>query len=170
VTPRVVRNGDENRLTGYPGLPGDLNPYRESLGRTVPIAGAILPGRGTYNLVFDSTSRAGAGKFTFRFWINDVKPPTVKLLGYSGGVVRLAVSDRGSGVDAGSIVAAIDGSANVANATYSKGVVSVRTGSLAGGKHTIELVVSDYQEAKNMEDVLRILPNTRDFRAGFSVG
>ena len=61
-------------------------------------------------------------------------------------------------------------SANVANATYSKGVVSVRTGSLAGGKHTIELVVSDYQEAKNMEDVLRILPNTRDFKASFSVG
>jgi subtilisin family serine protease len=170
VTPRVVRNGDENRLTGYPGLPGDLNPYRESLGESVPIAGAILPARGTYDLVFDSTSRASAGKFTFRFWINDVKPPTVKLLGYSGGVVRLAVSDGGSGVDAGSIVAAIDGSANVANATYSKGVVSVRTGSLAGGKHTIELVVSDYQEAKNMEDVLRILPNTRDFRAGFSVG
>ena len=36
VTPRVVRDGDENRLTGYPGLPGDLNPYRESLGETVP--------------------------------------------------------------------------------------------------------------------------------------
>ena len=34
VTPRVVRNGDENRLAGYVGLPGDLNPYRETLGES----------------------------------------------------------------------------------------------------------------------------------------
>jgi hypothetical protein len=168
VTPRVVRNGDENRLTGYPGLPGDLNPYRESIGATVPIAGAILPGRGTYDLVFDSAGRVNAGKFTFRFWLNDVTPPSVKLLGYAGGVLRLAVADRGSGVDPKSVVAVIDGSGNFADTTYSNGVVSVHTGSLSGGKHSIELVVSDYQEAKNMEDVLRILPNTRDFRATFT--
>ena len=169
VTPRVVRNDDENRLTGYPGLPGDLNPYRESLGDNVPIAGAILPGRGTYTVVFDSAGRVNAGKFTFRFWLNDVTPPRVKLLGYSGGVVRLAVGDRGSGVDPASVAAVIDGSGNAASTTYSKGVVSVHTGSLSAGKHTIALVVSDYQEAKNMEDVLRILPNTRDFKAAFTV-
>ncbi|MFL6014157.1 MAG: S8 family peptidase [Gaiellaceae bacterium] len=167
VTPRVVRNGDENRLTGYVGLPGDLNPYRESLGDNVPIAGAILPGRGTYDIVFDSAGRVNAGNFTFRFWLNDVTPPSVKLLGYSGGVLRLAISDRGSGVDAGSIIAGLDGNANV-DGSYARGVLSIRTGSLSGGKHTIEVDVSDYQEAKNMEDVLRILPNTRVFKAAFT--
>ena len=40
VTPRVVRNGDENRLTGYAGLPGDLNPYREQLGESVADRGS----------------------------------------------------------------------------------------------------------------------------------
>src|SRR5262249_23671992 len=39
VTPRVVRDDDENRLTGYVGLPGDLDPYRETVGRQVPAAG-----------------------------------------------------------------------------------------------------------------------------------
>ena len=109
-----------------------------------------------------------AGKFTFRFWLNDVTPPSVKLLGYSGGVLRLAISDRGSGVDPGSIIAGIDGNANV-DGSYAKGVLSIRTGSLSGGKHTIEVDVSDYQEAKNMEDVLRILPNTRVFKTSFTV-
>jgi hypothetical protein len=172
VTPRVVRDDDENRLTGYPGLPGDLNPYRESLGDNVPIVGAILPGKGNYDIVFDSVGRVNAGKFTFRFWLDDTTPPAVKLRGYSGGAVRFAVSDKGSGVDPGSIEAFLDGSDNPIQTTYSKskGIAAVHTGSLAGGKHTIELVVSDYQEAKNMEDVARILPNTRDVRASFTVG
>ena len=43
-----------------------------------------------------------------------------------------------------------------------------RTG-LAAGKHRLVVGVSDYQEAKNMEDVHRILPNTRVLRATFTV-
>ncbi len=44
VTPRLVRDGDENRLTGYAGLPGDLNPYRDSFGAAaVPVVAAIYP-------------------------------------------------------------------------------------------------------------------------------
>jgi hypothetical protein len=35
---------------------------------------------------------------------------------------------------------------------------------LPAGRHTLTLQLSDYQESKNMEDVLRILPNTRTFR------
>ncbi len=168
VTPRVVRNGDENRLTGYVGLPGDLNPYREQLGESVPIAGAVLPGPGKYSIVFDSAGRRAAGKFTFRLWINDVTPPAVKLRGYSRGVVTLAVGDSGSGVDAGSIVAYLDDRELApSSVSLAKGVVSVQVGSLSG-KHSIELLVSDYQETKNMEDVSRILPNTRDYAGTFT--
>jgi subtilisin family serine protease len=169
VTPRVVRDDDENRLTGYVGLPGDLNPYRETLGDAVPIVGAILPAAGNYDIVFDSPGRVNSGKFTFRFWLNDVTPPKVKLLGYKAGRIKLAATDKGSGVDPGSIEAFVDGSDSPIVTTYAKGVVTVRSGSLSSGKHSIELVVSDYQEAKNMEDVLRILPNTRDYKASFSV-
>jgi len=169
VTPRVVRGGDENRLTGYVGLPIDLNPYRDEFSEQAAIAGAILPSRGKYDIVFDSPGRSAAGKFTFRLWINDATPPTVKLRGYSGGVVKLGVSDAGAGVDSRSLRAFVDGGAATSPTTFNKGVVSVKTGSLAAGKHTIELLVSDYQEAKNMEDVAQILPNTRDFTASFTV-
>ncbi len=169
VTPRVVRGGDENRLTGLVGIPGDLNPYRESLGGRVAIAGAILPGRGKYSLVFDSVSRRNAGKFTFRFWINDVTPPVVKLRGYSKGVVKLDVRDAGAGVDPDSIHAFIDDVGGESSVTFANGVASVRTGSLGAGKHKVELLVADYQETKNMEDVGPILPNTRDYTASFTV-
>jgi len=168
VTPRVVRGDDENRLTGVVGIPGDLNPYRDSLGVRTAIAGAILPSRGKYNVVFDSPSRRAAGKFTFRFWIDDVTPPTVKLRGYSGGVVRLSIGDAGSGVDPSSIEAFLDGSGNQSDVSYGGGIASVRTGGLGAGKHTIKVVVADYQETKNMEDVGPILPNTRTFTASFT--
>ena len=47
--------------------------------------------------------------------------------------------------------------------------LGVPIGALDPGKHTLTLQVSDFQEAKNMEDVLRILPNTRTFRTTFVV-
>ena len=169
VTPRVVRGRDENRIAGFVGTPGDLNPYRESLGEPVPIAGAILPGRGMYSLVFDSLSRKRAGAFKFRFWINDVTPPTVRLRGYSNGVVKLDVHDAGAGVDPNSLRAFLDHTQGDAPVSFSNGVASVRTGSLGGGRHTVELLVSDYQETKNMEDVGPILPNTRDYTSTFTV-
>jgi subtilisin family serine protease len=167
IVPRVVRENDENRLTGYAGLPGDLNPYRESFGTPVPVVGAVLPGPGTYAVVFDTESRSTAGKFSFRLWINDVTPPTVKLRSYARGTVKLAVTDAGAGVDASALHASVDGSPSVV--TYRNGRASVKAGALSAGKHTIRLLVSDYQETKNMEDVLRILPNTRDYRASFKV-
>jgi subtilisin family serine protease len=169
VAPRVVRGRDENQVTGYVGLPGDLNPYRDSIGESPRIAGAILPSAGTYSIVFDSTARQTAGKFTFRLWINDVTPPRVKLRGYSRGTLSLSVSDAGSGVDPDSLHAFIDGASTETPVTFSKGIAAVSPDSLSPGKHRIELLASDYQESKNMEDVIRILPNTRDFSASFTV-
>jgi hypothetical protein len=40
---------------------------------------------------------------------------------------------------------------------------------LRAGTHRIHLVVSDYEEAKNMENVGPILPNTRTFDGTFVV-
>ena len=167
VTLRVVRGGDENRLTGFVGIPGDLNPYRETLGGETPIAGAILPSPGLYDVVFDSAGRINAGKFTFRLWINDISPPAVKLRGYANGVVSFTVKDRGAGVDPNSLRGFVDRSESAV--TFRNGIASFRPGSLTAGKHTVELVAADYQEAKNMEDVSRILPNTRNFTATLNI-
>jgi subtilisin family serine protease len=167
VTPRLVRDGDENRLAGYTALPIDLNPYRDLFGRGVPVVGAVLPGRGTYDVVFDTASAAGAGRFTFRFWINDVLPPAVKLVGYTRGTVTLNVADAGSGVDPASLTATVDGQKHDVSLRGTRATIA--SGPLGRGSHRIVLTASDYQESKNMEDVLRILPNTRTFTGTLKV-
>src|SRR5262249_12690007 len=53
-SPRVVAAGDENRLTGNAGLPLVINPYLDSFGAPRPVAGAIRPGRGSYDVVFET--------------------------------------------------------------------------------------------------------------------
>jgi subtilisin family serine protease len=170
VQARVVRAGDENRLTGYPGLPLNLNPYLSTFDRLSSAAGAVRPDARAYDIVFDTPSHAAAGKFTFRFWIGDTKPPRVRLLTpavRTRGALRLRATDAGSGVDPGSLHATLDGGG--VTVRYARGVATVSTGALGGGRHRIVFRVSDYQEAKNMENTGPILPNTRTFSARFVV-
>jgi subtilisin family serine protease len=170
VQPRVVRAGDENRLTGYAGLPLNLNPYLSRYDQVSPTAGAIRPDPGSYDIVFDTPSRPAAGKFTFRFWINDTTPPRVRLLTRTvraGGDVRLAVTDRGSGVDPRSSHATIDG--EDVGVGLARGRASLSTLLLAPGRHRLVFRISDYQETKNMENSGPILPNTRQLKTTFFV-
>ena len=165
VSPRLVVAGDENRLLGFTALPVNNNPY-QLYGRIEPVVAAVLPAPGSYDFVFDTPVRAKPGKFTFRVWVNDVTPPSVRLLTtrtVRGGSVRLAVSDSGSGVDPGSLVARIDGRKH--SFTYRSGIL--RIPGITAGKHRVTVTVSDYQEAKNMENTGPILPNTRTFGASF---
>jgi subtilisin family serine protease len=170
VEPRVVAGLDENRLTGYAALPVVFNPYLEEFQELVPAVGALAPLPGEYAIVFDSGSSAGAGRFTFRYWVNDVTPPTLRLRTRAvrtGRPLRVAATDTGSGVHPDSIVAAIDG--EEVQAAFRDGVVTVSTRGLAPGRHRLRLRVSDYQETKNTENVARILPNTRALATTFRV-
>jgi subtilisin family serine protease len=153
VTPHVTFYGSEDHLAGYTGLPIDLNPYRDTYGLPRKIAGVVLPAHGTYDVVFD-THTATPTPFTFRYWVNDVTPPRLRVLSTRADILVSAV-DRGSGVDPASIVVRVDGKA--AAATYRDGRIRIPA---QAGRHTLSLTVSDYQEAKNMEDVPPVLPNT----------
>ena len=171
-SPRVVAAGNENRLTGNAGLPLVINPYLDSFGTSRPVAGAIRPGPGTYDVVFETPAAPppGAGAYTFRYWVNDVTPPSVRLLARivkPGAKLRLAVTDAGSGVDPQSLVATVDGRS--AAVTYSAGRATVSLPGVAAGRHRVVLTAGDYQELKNMENVPQILPNTRTFSAAFTV-
>jgi subtilisin family serine protease len=168
--PRVVEAGDENRLTGNAGLPQVINPYLDSFGASRPVAGAVRPGAGSYDVVFDTPAAGtGSGRFTFRFWMNDVTPPLVRLLTPTpaGSTLRLAVTDAGAGVDPRSLVARIDG--KTVGVAYSDGRARIGLGAIAPGRHRLLLQVADYQELKNMENVPQILPNTRTFAVTFRV-
>jgi subtilisin family serine protease len=168
VQPRVVRAGDENRLTGYAGLPLDLNPYRSTFSRPIEVAGAERPDAALYDIVFDTPSRRYAGAFTFRFWVGDTKPPHVRLLTkrVRDNDILLRITDAGSGVDPSSLHATLDGSAVPVRYRHGIGRISVGYVSRAG-RHTVTVRVSDYQEAKNMENTGPILPNTASFRGTF---
>jgi len=160
VQPRIVRNGDENRLAGYAALPIDLNPYRTSSGGARPVAGVVRPAPGTYDIVFDSTRRSRRGAFSFRFWIGDTSPPSIRVLSTSGGSLRIAVGDAGAGVDASELRATIDGRSRPV--TYTGGVA--RVSGVTRGSHELVFRASDYQETKNMENVGPVLPNTHTIR------
>lgn len=176
IEPRVVAEDDENRLTGYPALPINLNPYLACfLQCREPAAGAILPTAGTYDVVFDSTRQSNAGRFTFRFWIGDKTRPTTRLLTRTlkgNAPLRLRVTDLGSGIDPESLVARVDGVNTSVSYSRSKQLATISLARLAGaspGRHKLVFQASDYQESRNMEDVGPILPNTRILTTTFKV-
>jgi subtilisin family serine protease len=169
VTPRVVSDDNSDELTGLTALPINVNPYSDNYDQTEPVAGALRPGPGTYDIVFDTPSRAAAGKFRFRFWIDDTTPPRLRVLSRKEGLLTLQISDRGSGVDPTSIEATSSGrQLGVAFDSHSgKAIVNVQ--SLGPGRHTIFVSASDRQESKNDENAGRLLPNTATLQVSVSV-
>jgi hypothetical protein len=122
----------------------------------------VLPEPRTYDFVFDTPTRAKPGAFVFRFWVNDTSPPSIRILGHKdriGRPIRLAVRDSGSGIDPHSLKARVGG--RWVRFKYDRGVLLLRTKGLRPGKQALMVRASDYQEAKNMEDVGPVLPNTR---------
>jgi subtilisin family serine protease len=164
VSPRLVADDDENRLVGYTGIPANLNPY-QAFGRAEPVVGAVLPDPGVYDFVFDTPTHRKPGAFSFRFWVNDTSPPSIRRLTHTalvGHAIRFTVRDTGSGVDPLSLHVRMNGA--LTQFAYGNGVLSIPTAKLRPGKAHVVVTASDYQEAKNMEDVGPVLPNTRTLR------
>ena len=155
AVPHVVFAGDENHLAGYPGLPINLNPYFQSFGESRPVAGAVLPAPGNYEIVFDTRSEVRAGPFQFRYWVNDTTPPQLRVLRSAPGTIAVSITDAGSGVDAQSVKVTVDGRTAPVHIKDGKLVLLASAGS-----HQLVVTASDHQELKNMEDVAKIKPNT----------
>ena len=170
VEPRIVAGLDENRLTGYAGLPVNHNPYMDEFRGPVLAVGVLSPVPGEYAVVFDSAGRAGAGTFTFRYWVNDVTAPVLRLRTRSvgrGRPVLVSATDAGAGVYPESIRIFVDGTTT--GGTLRGGLLSIPTGGLSAGRHRLRIRASDYQESKNTENVARILPNTRWLTTTFTI-
>jgi subtilisin family serine protease len=170
VQPRIVRAGDEGAQVGYTSLPLNLNPYMPEFRERSPASGANVPAAGSYDVVFDSPTAAGAGAFSFRFWLDDKAPPRVRLLTRSvtsNGNVVVSVTDAGSGVDPSTLHASIDGGERTGRLV--RGRLRLPVGGLRPGRHTVSVQASDFQETKNDENVSAILPNTSRLTATFAV-
>ena len=164
VEPRIVRGRDENALAGVSALPGNGNPYQVGFGDRRLIAGVLRPNPGRYTVVFDTRTRKAAGPFRFRFWLNDTRPPTIRVEGRrtTGGVITAAVRDRGSGVDPASLSFSINEGAWIpAEWDRPSRRMIVNLKELQPARYTIRFRAADRQETKNWEYSGPVLPNTR---------
>jgi subtilisin family serine protease len=169
VSPRIVRGDNESKLAGLTALPINVNPYVDSFDTTEPVAGVLRPAAGVYYVVFDTTSAAKAGRFSFRFWVNDVTPPRLRTLSRRAGLVTVEITDRGSGVDPKSISATVGKRQLELSFDSCTGKAIINAKSLGVGKHTLVLSASDYQESKNNENSSRLLPNTAERNISVSI-
>jgi hypothetical protein len=184
IHPWFLGSLDENDVQGYAGTPVNANGAMPDFLFDVGAAGTVSPRVGRYYVSVDSgrdpfTGRSTAGPYVLRSWIDDVKPPTVKLLTprVSAGrpSIALRASDTQSGVDPLSI--ALDYSSLLTGAALfdrSSGIAVIplprEATQLRPGRFTMRLIASDYQEAKNINtDSDNALPNTRIMRINVRV-
>ena len=180
VHPWFLGSLDENDVLGYAGIPANANGLMPDFLFSVAAAGVVFPSAGRYYVVVDSgrdpfTGRPLAGPYVLHSWINDVKPPTVRILtkrlsaGHPTIVAR--ITDAQSGVDPLSLLllanrkqlqipaTSFDPKTGIAIFPYptGAGIPDVETGAF------FEVVASDFQEAKNITDTGNgnPMPNTR---------
>ena len=176
IDPWLLGSLDENSVQGETGTPMNVNPLTFDFGLSISAAGVIFPSLRRYYVVVDSTQdlftgKALRGRYRLRYWVNDLKPPVVKLLMRRVAIGRptLAVraQDRGAGVDPYSMLIAYQGVA-VGAAAYdaSSGIaVYVLPGEapkVEHGRNLALLAASDFQESKNVSTFgPNVMPNTR---------
>jgi minor extracellular serine protease Vpr len=176
IDPFVLGDKDENSVQGYAGTPVNINGL--TIGFKLPIGAAgaqfALPGR--YYVSVDSgrdqfTGRRLAGSWRLRFWVNDVRKPTIRVLTQkvTAGrpTIALQILDRGSGVDPLSLalaynqvaVGAIAYDPFTGLALFPLPDTAPR---LAAGRPPFIFLASDYQESKNASGYGgEAMPNTR---------
>ncbi len=176
IDPFFLGSKDENDVEGYVGTPTNINGL--TLGYRLPVgaAGSVFAQPGTYYVSVDSgrdefTNRSLAGTFRLRSWVNDLRPPTLRVLTtrVTAGrpTVAVQVLDRGAGVDPYSLAlsygrvlvaaAAFDPFSGVALFPLPAAAPRIGTGTLR-----MTFLASDYQEAKNADVFGRdLMPNTR---------
>jgi hypothetical protein len=178
VHPWFLGSLDENDVLGYAGIPVNANGLMPDFIFNVGAAGVVFPPAGKYYVVVDSgrdpfTNRSLAGKFVLHSWVNDLKPPTVKLITtrISAGrpTIVAKVTDAKSGVDPLSLlllyktlqVGATTFDAATGIATFP---IPREENPIQPGTAFMRIVASDFQEAKNIADTgpgTNPMPNTR---------
>ncbi|MDX6426787.1 MAG: hypothetical protein QOD52_2192, partial [Gaiellaceae bacterium] len=88
----------------------------------------------------------------------DVTPPKLHVSAKRRSIV-ISATDAGSGVDPSTLAETVDG--HPVKKHGSENLILKAT----KGRHKVVVTAADYQEAKNMENVPPILPNTATLRA-----
>ena len=176
INPFFLGSKDENDVEGYTGTPTNINGLSLSFQIPVGAAGSVFALPGTYYVAVDSgrdefTGARRAGSFRLRSWVNDVRPPRVKVLTtrVTAGRPTIAVQalDARAGIDPYSL-AFNYGRVLVGAAAYDpfSGValfpLPPAAPALPAGRLRTRFLASDFQEAKNADVFGRtLMPNTR---------
>ena len=176
VAPWYLGAQDENTVQGFAGTPVDVNALTYDYLVTVGAAGVEYPRKQTFYVSVDSgrrqfTGASEAGHYVLHSWVNDVTPPTVKLLTTRVAAGRptivLRTLDSQSGVDPLSVTIGYRG-VLVGATSYDPltGIAVIPLPSTAPalepGAVRLRMVSSDFQEAKNIDTQgPQIMPNTR---------
>jgi len=184
IHPWFLGSLDENDVQGYAGTPINVNTSLPDFLFGTGTAGTVFATPGRYFVSVDSgrdpfTGRSLAGPYVLRSWVNDVKPPVVRLLTprVSAGhpTIAFRATDALSGVDPLSLT--INYSRLLVGASFfdprtAVAVIPIprQATELRVGRVTITLIAADNQETKNVNVVGKnIMPNTRIVRARLRV-
>jgi subtilisin family serine protease len=176
VDPFVLGSKDESDVQGYAGIPTDVNPLTFDGGFDIGAAGVQFPRLRRFYVAVDSradeyTNRPQKGKYLLNAWLNDLSPPTARLLTtrVTAGkpLIVAQVFDTQSGVDPLSLVFAYE-RVLIGASLYDPASGLVVFGlppqapALAAGRTRSIIAASDYQEAKNIDTAGdALMPNTR---------
>jgi hypothetical protein len=180
IHPWFLGSLDENDVLGYAGIPVNVNGQLPDFLYSIGAAGGVFLPPGRYYVSVDSgrdlfTGRPLAGPYVLRSWVNDVKPPVVKVLTrtISSGrpTIVAKVTDAKSGVDPHSLqlffgsadrgqsvgATSFDSTTGIAAFSIPREALPLQP-----GPQFMQLVASDFQEAKNINtESVSPLPNTR---------
>ena len=175
VDPWFLGSPNERAVQGYAGTPVNVNELMSDFGVDVAAAGASFPKVQRFYVSVDSgsdkfTHRSLPGSYLLRSWVNDVRPPRIRLLTKRVAAGRptivARVTDKGAGVDPFSLVLGYRG-VLVGAALYdpTNGVAAFplpqQAARIPKGRTRAVITAADYQESKNVNSVgSDILPNT----------
>lgn len=175
IDPFVLGSKNENDVQGYAGIPTDVNALTFDANVDIGAAGVQFPRLQRFYVSVDSradpfTNKSQKGKYLLNAWINDLTPPSVRVLTtrVTAGrpLIVAEAGDSGAGVDPLSLVINYN-NALVGASAYDpvSGLIVFGIPTAApkfkAGKTNMIVMVSDFQEAKNINTVGdSIYPNT----------
>jgi minor extracellular serine protease Vpr len=175
IHPWFLGSPDERDVQGYAGTPVNVNNLMPDFSIDLGTAGASFPRVQRFYIAVDSgedpfSGRPLPGRYVLRSWVNDVRPPRMRLLTRRVAMGRptivARVTDAGAGVDPLSLVIAYR-NVLVGAALYDpdSGIavfpLPAAAARIPAGRTRAVLTGSDFQEAKNVNSVgSDILPNT----------